>query len=133
MKVFYLDTSAAMKLLRHEVETPALVAWFHSIDQDRDRIVSSEILRTELALNATRYGASLEEVRGLLSSISLLSLSTSVLERAGQLSHLNLRSLVALHVASALELAPSLESMMTYDQKMVRATQQLGLAAVTPR
>jgi len=48
------------------------------------------------------------------------------------LSELGLRSLDAIHVASAMLLSGALESIVTYDKKMLDAAQHLGLSTVSP-
>ncbi len=132
MRVFYLDTSAAMKLLRREPETPALVEWFQSLEGTAHRTVSSELIRTELLLNAPRYDVSVANVRQLVGSLSLLAVTSALCETAGQFSQLQLRSLDALHLASALSLIEVLDAVVTYDQRMVQAAGELGIVAIGP-
>ena len=75
-----------------------------------DQVISSDLLRTEL-LRVTRRvdPEQLPQARALLDSLVLLSLSTSVCERAAVLEPEILRSLDALHLAAALELGDDLE------------------------
>jgi len=57
--MFYLDTSAAMKLVRREKETPALVQWQQDMAGEPHQFVSSDVIRTELmhAANRSRCSA----------------------------------------------------------------------------
>ena len=69
---YYLDTSAAVKLVVAERDTAALIAW---IADREDDVVSSDLLRTEL-LRATRRGAphAMPRARAVLDSLTLLTL-----------------------------------------------------------
>jgi predicted nucleic acid-binding protein len=128
--MFYLDTSAAVKLVVSEKGSTALRGWL--IERD-GQIVSSDLLRTEL-LRATRRAApeQMVQARAVLDSVILLTLSTSVCERAAMLEPDVLRSLDALHLAAALELGDELEAVVTYDGRMAEGAQALGINVVAP-
>ena len=132
MRVFYVDTSAAMKLLREEEETPALIRWQKKLSPKSHQAVSSDILRTELMLAGTRWGVSATEIRRVVNALTTLRVTGNICDSAGRLSGLGLRSLDALHLASALTLEQSLQAVVTYDKRMVHAAQQLGLPTVSP-
>ncbi len=132
MRTFYLDTSAAMKLVRREKETPALVQWQQDMAGEPHQFVSSDVIRTELMHAATRWGATAADVQPLINSLTLLRVTSAVCESAGRLSELGLRSLDAIHVASAMLLSGALESIVTYDKRMLDAAQHLGLSTVSP-
>lgn len=128
--MFYLDTSAAAKLVVSEKGSTALLGWLSERD---GQIVSSDLLRTEL-LRATRRAApeQMVQARAVLDSVILLTLSTSVCERAAMLEPDVLRSLDALHLAAALELGDELEAFVTYDGRMAEGAEALGINAVAP-
>jgi predicted nucleic acid-binding protein len=132
VRVFYLDTSAAMKLLRIEPETEALVQWHRAIAAGPHRIVSSDLIRTELMLAAASFGVSATDVRQLIQALSLLRVTSALCEGAGRLTGLGLRSLDALHLASAMSLLESLDAVVTYDTRFARAARGLGLAVESP-
>ena len=126
----YLDTSALVKLVVDEPESSALLAWL----QEPGRVpASSDLARTEL-LRATRRAASSRMVRAreVLDSLTLLRLSTATFERAAMLEPLSLRSLDAVHVASALELGDDLAGFVTYDDRQVEALTALGIPVEQP-
>jgi predicted nucleic acid-binding protein len=129
--VFYLDTSAAVKLVVAERGSSALLRW---MTQHEDRIVSSDLLRTELQ-RATRRGApqAMERVRAVLESITVVSLVRSTFERAAELEPELLRSLDALHLAAALELGDDLEGIITYDGRLAEASARYGIRVIAPR
>lgn len=127
---FYLDTSAAVKLVVVEAETGALRAWFKKVSAD---IVSSDLLRTEL-LRATRRGApdAMEQARAVLDSVTLLTVTTPILERAGELDPNLVRSLDAIHLASALQLGDDLEGIIGYDTRLTDAARLHGIKTISP-
>ena len=128
--MFYLDTSAAVKLVVVEKGSAALRRWI--VDRD-ERIVSSDLLRTEL-LRATRRAApeQMVQARLVLESLILVTLSTVVCERAAVLEPDLLRSLDALHLAAALEIGDELEAVVTYDRRMAEGARMLGIGVVAP-
>jgi len=72
------------------------------------------------------------QARAILDSLVLLTLTTTVCERAAMLEPELLRSLDALHLAAALEAGDELEGMVTYDQRMAEAARALGISVATP-
>ncbi len=127
---FYLDTSAAVKLVIHERETAALLRW--SVLPGRS-IVSSDLTRTELVRATRRVSPDrIEQVRLLLSSLTLLSLSTDVFERAALLEPDSLRALDAIHLAAAMSLGDDLEAIVTYDGRLSEAAAANGVAVIAP-
>ena len=127
---YYLDTSAAVKLVVAERDTAALTAW---IGDREDDVVSSDLLRTEL-LRATRRGAphAMPRARAVLDSLTLLTLPTSTFERAADLDPDLLRSLDALHLAAALELGDDLDGLVTFDDRLARAARLHGVTVIVP-
>lgn len=132
---FYLDTSAAVKLVLEEAGTAALRSWLAGSGQDSDppEVVASDLMRTEL-LRATRKAAPGEVARAreVLEAVPLMTIPTTVFERAGTLEPAGLRSLDALHLASALELGDALEGVVTYDDRLGEAVRSLGHRVVAP-
>lgn len=127
---YYLDTSAAVKLVVTEVGSKALRRW---VLEATEPIVSSDLLRTEL-LRATRRGApdEMQQARAVLDSLVLLTLSTPLFEQAGTIEPDLLRSLDALHLAAALDLGDDLDGIITYDDRLASAAAALGILVVAP-
>lgn len=127
----YLDTSAAVKLVQREDGSDALRGWLAA--HPEQVLASSVILHAEL-LRATRRGRPdlLGQARDLLDAIVLIEVSREVCERAGLLDPDGLRSLDALHLASALALAEDLDGIVTYDARLRDAAEGLGLRVVAP-
>ncbi len=132
MRAYYLDTSAAIKLLRKEEETEALVQWHQNTSSDTHQFVSSDLLRTELMLSGARFGLGAGDMWPLLHSLTLLRVTSGLCDSAGRLSGMGLRSLDALHLASAMSLGDDLDGVITYDHRMLAAAENLGLHTISP-
>ncbi|HEY8718974.1 type II toxin-antitoxin system VapC family toxin [Pengzhenrongella sp.] len=127
---FYLDTSALVKLVVAEAETPALRAWLAAAERVP---VSCDLARTEL-LRAVRRAAPDRAVqaRAVLDSITLLEVTTATFEAAGRLDPTVLRSLDAIHLAAAISLGDDLDGLVTYDERLAQAAQLNGIPVTSP-
>lgn len=95
--------------------------------------MSSALLRTE-AIRAGRRigGGAVQRARTLLAEIDLIAIDDDILEIAATLEPMELRSLDAIHLATAQSLADDLEALVTYDVRMVEAADRLGLPVASP-
>jgi len=127
----YLDSSAFVKIIVTEPETAALRAFLG--ERQGRRFVSSALLRAE-ALRAVRHlGApALFAVREALRRVDLVGIDDRILDAAGILEPANLRTLDAIHIASALALGDDLDSVVTYDERMAEGARRLGLPVARP-
>lgn len=127
---FYLDSSALTKLVRTEEETEALQDW---LDGRSDRLVSSDLARTELLRAAARRDADhVSQARALLDRIHLEPVTTRLAEESGLLLSGPLRTLDAIHIATALGSGDDLEGFVTYDHRQAAAARSLGLPVLAP-
>ena len=130
-EVAYLDTSAVVKLLVQEPETAALRrrlgGW--------PRRASAALLRVELLRAVRRAGLPrlMEGARRQLASIHLIRLDDDLLERATDIEPATVRSLDAIHLATALSIGSDLAAVVTYDARMSAAAHALGLPVIAPR
>lgn len=125
---YYLDTSAVVKLIVAEDHSAALSAWCSGRD-----LIASDLVRTETLRAARRHSpAALAQARAVTAALPMLTLTSSVCDRASELDPAILRSLDALHLSCALQLGDELEGVVTYDERMAAACSALGLAAVSP-
>lgn len=126
--MLYLDTSAAVKLLLVEDESLALRAYIG--DQDW---ASSALMRTELIRAIARVDPSVvPRALDMLVQPYLLAVDTRVLDTAARLPPLSLRSLDAIHLASALELRDELTAFVAYDDRLLAAASALGMTVASP-
>jgi len=128
---YYVDTSAYMKLVVAENDSAALRGWIEQTDAD---LVSSDLLRTEALRAARRHShAALAQTRVLLEGLTLVAVSTDICERAAELDPSILRSLDAVHLATALVLGDQLQCVVTYDDRLASACAAHGVAVIAPR
>ena len=125
----YLDTSAAAKVLVDEAESEALTAYLDD-ERSNTEIVSSALLETELRRLAGRLGLDQSAVSDLLTRIDLIDPSRSIFHEAGVLPGPTLRSLDALHLATALRIEADV--VVAYDPRLLDAARDLGLAIDSP-
>ena len=129
-EVAYLDTSAAVKLLMAESESPALREWL----KGRPVRASSALLRVELIRVVRRAGLPrlLPEARRLLAGVHLIRLDDALLDRAAGLDPTEVRSLDSIHLAAAVSLGDDLAAVVSYDDRLLVAAASLGLPTATP-
>lgn len=125
----YLDTSALVKLVVIEKESRALRTFLrHEPEQ-----FSCAIARTELLRAVHRGGsAAIEDARRVLRSVHLIHLGDALLDAAGMLYPVNLRSPDAIHLAAAAVIAPELTALVTYDKRMAEGAALLGFPVACP-
>ena len=129
MAATYLDSSAIVKLAVREPETAALRRHLRR----RRTLITSALARTEVlrALLPAGEGA-MAAGRRVLSRIDLVRVNDQVLGGAGVLLPLELRSLDAVHLVTARRIGRDLGEIVTYDQKMAFAAQQMGYRVSSP-
>ncbi len=126
MKLSYLDTSAAMKLVVAEPESAALA---EALAADR-RLVASWLLHTEMHCAAGRHPHELDigDVQAVLNAVNLADLSRGDMIAAGTLAPL--RSNDAIHLAVAIRLG--VDEIITYDRELTEAARTAGLSTFAP-
>ena len=125
-----MDSSVLLAYLQVEDRSPPAAFW-------EGDLVSSRLAEYEVwtRLHSSNAGAILNELaKGLLEHLALAELSPLVLERALQPFPLPLRTLDALHLATAHYfrlLDPGL-TVATYDERMAEGAQRLGFKVLRP-
>lgn len=126
----YLDTSALVKLVVNETETPALRSWLS--EQPRDP-VTCDLTRTELVRAVRRVAPDrVVAARDVLDALTILRLPTQVFDAAAALAPATLRSLDAIHLGSALTLGDDLDAVVSYDERLSAAAAALGVRTLAP-
>lgn len=129
MAVTYLDSSAIVKLAVREPESDALRRYLRG----RRPRVSSSLARTEVMRALLGKGDSARKAgRRVLADLDLLRIDNRVLDIAGGLLPFELRSLDAIHLATAQRLGADLARLCTYDNRMRDAAEEFGMAVVAP-
>jgi len=125
---WYLDSSAILKLILDEKEREALLGVLDS------KSISSRISQLEVkhAVNRIAPGR-IMEAQSELVKMDFYPLSNAVLSIAENFpAGVTLRSLDAIHVATALLLDKSIEGIITYDKSMMKNAKALGIKAISP-
>ena len=126
----YLDSSAIVKLAIREPESSALRRYLRR----RRPLVSSALARTEVLRALLPAGdEAVARGRTVLQRLDLVRVNDRVLNAAAVLLPPDLRSLDAIHLATAKQLDNELTALITYDERMVTAAKQLGYRIVQPR
>lgn len=128
MTIAYIDTSACGKLLVEESHSVALAAFVNALDEDS--LVASQLLETELRRMATRKALPQQAVTEVLSGISMVLPERDFFHRAGLLPGRHLRSLDALHLITAMD--AEVDTVLTYDHRLMEAAESIGLSSVSP-
>lgn len=126
-ELLYLDSSALVKLVREERGTDALLA---ELDLWPEQ-VTSVIGEIEVRRVALRAGVS-ERADGVLAELSLVDLDDSVRGLSGRVGSPSLRSLDAIHLASALSLGDDLGAFCCYDRRLLADAEAAGLTVLSP-
>jgi predicted nucleic acid-binding protein len=133
--LFYADSSALVKLVREEPESPALRTFLAEAD-----VVTCELVLTDLPRAIRRAVAHdpglpldllIERAGEMLDAVALLPLDRPLLLAAGALAEPALRTLDAIHVAAAVDVSP-LDAFVSYDERQAAAARLAGLRTVQP-
>jgi len=124
----YVDASALTKLVLDEADSPAMERWYVESEQ----VVCSRvgIVETRRAAQRRKHdGARLAQV---LQTVDVIELDADLAGQAGSIGPPMLRTLDAIHLASAVRLTPALDAFVTYDDRLAEAARAAGLPVVRP-
>lgn len=126
---FYLESSAAIKLFEFEQETYPLRAWIENL-MPGSQLVTSSLTRLEVLGNLpseARVAAS-----KFFEEVTIIPVKQSLLDDALLAMAFGLKTLDAIHYATARRLGQNLEAVISYDKKLSRALIDTGLSVVSP-
>lgn len=127
--VWYVDSSAIVKLVAREPESAALRRFI----QRRRPLVASALVRTEVNRAVLGLGDPfLRRVADVLGRIDLVRVNSQVLSDAGHMEPTTLRSLDAIHLATAALFGATLSGVVTYDAPMAEAARSFGWKVSSP-
>src|SRR5438067_12994385 len=128
----YLDTSASAKLFVREAETGNLRDWLS--ERTEPVLVSSSLMAVELLrLLRLLTPATAETAAEFLDQdVDLYTIQPHIREAATHAPPPRLRTLDAIHLATALDLEEDLDFLVTYDKRLAEAAREAGLQVVAP-
>jgi predicted nucleic acid-binding protein len=129
-RVAYLDASAFVKLVKDEPESAALDAALEAWP----RKSSSALLEVEGPRAARRTNPlAYDAARALLDGMELLEIDADIRRAAADLSDPGVRTLDAIHLATALSLGGRCGAFFAYDDRLIAAARAHGLTVTVPR
>jgi predicted nucleic acid-binding protein len=132
VSLYYLDTSAALKLLVEESYSKAFAQFYD--EAVGATWVSSALLRIEVMRTVTRvFPALLPDARDLLLAFDFVNIDDDIVDAAMNEPDRMLRSLDAIHLATARVLGTDLTGLATYDDRLAAAAKDGGFEIVSPR
>jgi uncharacterized protein len=125
--MIYVDTSALVKLVVSEGESGAMKLI------SLDAMVTSALTGAELRRAVLRRKPELMvETEHILERLVTVSLDSSVLRAAGTLGPAALRTLDAIHLATALTVRDDLDALVSYDTRLLEAARLAGIPTASP-
>jgi predicted nucleic acid-binding protein len=128
MTTAYVDASALVKLALDEPDGLAMRRWYH----EHERVASSRVAVIETRRAVRRKVDDPAHVEAILDSIEVLEVSPAIADRASSIDPASLRTLDAIHLASALALGVEVDAFVTYDDRLADAARAVGLPVVRP-
>jgi predicted nucleic acid-binding protein len=132
MALYYLDASAAFKLLAAEEHAEAFLAFYR--EHRGDNWISSDLLRIEVSRAVARnWPALIPDAQRLLDAFEYVQIDDEDVVRSAIVEPDRLlRSLDAIHLATARLLGPELTALLTYDDRLAKAAADAGIPVLAP-
>jgi predicted nucleic acid-binding protein len=129
--MIYLDSAAIVKLVHAESESQALRDWL----DERAEVgwISSVLAEVESSRALARHApAAVARLHLVLDLVDLVDLDAGTRILAQTVKPATVRSLDAIHLATALRVEPRLTSFVTYDKRLADAARVAGLTVDAP-
>lgn len=125
----YLDASALVKLVAPEAESDAMASF---VDEHRSQSASVVGLVEVRRSVARRPGVTNARVEDVLTRVVGIAFDPEIAAAASTIGPPALRTLDAIHLASAAALGADLEALVTYDRRLADAALGLGMPVASP-
>ncbi len=133
MSSCYLDASALVKLVTHETVTAKLRAHLDRYaGRSTSRLAAVEVPRALARKGPASHASADESWQQILERLLIVELNAEIAQTASLLEPRLLRSLDAVHLASAISLGDELEAFITYDLRLADAARGAGLTVLAP-
>ena len=132
--MIYMDTSALTKLIIAEHESDALTMWVAEQTEAHESLTTSDVGRIELMRTAARLDDDeiFDHARYVANWINGASVTEEIVAGAERIGLPTLRSLDAIHLASAVSIHEQLSAFVSYDKRLLDAARAEGLTVVSP-
>ncbi|MCX9191376.1 VapC toxin family PIN domain ribonuclease [Carbonactinospora thermoautotrophica] len=143
--MIYLDSCALVKLVREEDESEALRAYLDAhadVEHVTSELARAEVMRVirrvnhddqgRLLVTEEEFARQVADASDVLDAVSYVTLDVDLLDEAGAIRSPHVRTLDAIHLASAALLGPALTAFVTYDKRLRQAAEQAGNPVVAP-
>lgn len=127
-RVTYADASALVKLVVAEAGSEAMLRWF----TEAERVLTSRVGIVETIRASSRRAHDAAHREAVVRDVEIVELEPAIAASASIVGSPLLRTLDAIHLASALALVPELDAFVTYDDRLAEAARSLGLPVVRP-
>ena len=124
----YIDASAIVKLVLTEPESDEMARWY----VESDRVSTSLVGIVETRRAVARRPHDSVHLERVVSGIEVIGVTVRIGERAAAIAPPMVRTLDAIHLATAISIGTSLTSFVTYDDRLAEAARTLGLPVVSP-
>jgi len=128
MTVAYIDASALTKLVLAEPDSVAMRRWY----VERERVLCSRIGIVETRRAVVRHEHDPMHLDAIMASVEIIELDRSIARSAAIIPPIGLKTLDAIHLASALAIADEVDAFVTYDLRLAEAARAAGLPVVRP-
>jgi predicted nucleic acid-binding protein len=129
--MIYLDTSATVKLVAAEPESAALIDWLNG--HPDENLATSAIGHIELIRAAARAGPeAVAKARSVAAMIDSLLLTDAIAGSSATIPPAELRTLDAIHMATAHIHRRGLTAFCAYDRRLLEAAASQGLPTASP-
>lgn len=127
--LWYLDASVALRMLLGHSDSAA--TWFDERAAAGDAFVSSRLLTLEMMRVYRREHLPVQEVSDFVAELTLLGVDDALIHEAAAIRP-HIKSLDALHLASAQRIGAGAVQMVTHDATMAKVADSLGFDVVDP-
>jgi len=128
MRSAYVDASALVKLVLDEPDAMPMRHWY----LEAERIATSRVGEIETRRAVARKVEAAGRVDGIFRSVVIVQLDERIGRSASALAPVGLRTLDAIHLATAISMGSDLDAFVTYDDRLAEAARAVGLPVVRP-
>jgi predicted nucleic acid-binding protein len=129
--MLYLDSAAIVKLVHAEPESETLRSWL--AERAETGWVSSVLAEVESFRALARYSpGAISRLPSVLDLIEMVEIDPAIRISAQAVAPATVRSLDAIHLATALRFGEQLSSFVTYDKRLADAAEDAGLRVDMP-